>query len=127
MVLPYWGGMPHGGERAYGGQPHFGVWNKADERFIVVNKGKSYKVAQLICEAFNGPRPAGAVCAHIDENSANNRPNNLEWSTQKRNLNSPAMKVYRDTPSIVGDPFEESLLFRAEEINNKAQEPETSR
>lgn len=90
MVLPYEEAMPYGGTRQYGGQPHFGVWNKTDCRFITTYKGKTYKIAQLVCEAFNGPKPfATAVCMHMDENAANNRPDNLKWGTQKQNLNAP--------------------------------------
>jgi hypothetical protein len=96
MVEPYEGSMPNGGTRQYGGEPHFGIWNKQDARFIIVHKGKTYKISQLICEAFNGPRPFdGAVCMHVDENAANNRPDNLEWGTQKQNLNAPRFKEYR--------------------------------
>lgn len=95
MVKPYMGTMPHGGPRQYGGQPHFGVWNKQDGRFIIIYKGKTYKVAQLVCEAFNGPKPfPSAVCMHLDENAANNRPGNLEWGTQKQNLNAPRVKEW---------------------------------
>lgn len=96
MVAPYTASMPHGGDRQYGGQPHFGVWNKQDGRFIIVYKGRTYKVAQLVCEAFHGPKPfARAVCMHKDENAANNRPENLSWGTQKENLNAPKFKEYR--------------------------------
>lgn len=96
MVAPYLGEMPHGGMRHYGGQPHFGVWSKIDSRFIVVYKGKSHKVHQLVCEAFHGPRPFdGAVVMHMDENPANNRPSNLSWGTQKENLNAPGFKEYQ--------------------------------
>lgn len=96
MVAPYEAPMPKGGSRQYGGQPHFGVWNKQDARFIIVHKGKSYKVAQLVCEAFSGPRPFhGAVCMHRDENAANNRAENLEWGTQRENLNAPRFLEYR--------------------------------
>lgn len=96
MVAPYEAPMPHGGTRQYGGEPHFGVWNKQDARFIIVHKGRTYKVAQLVCEAFNGPKPfPDAVCMHKDENAANNRPGNLEWGTQKENLNAPRFQEYR--------------------------------
>ncbi len=96
MVTPYEAAMPHGGVRQYGGQPHFGVWNKQDARFIIIHKGKTYKVAQLVCEAFNGAKPFdGAVCMHLDENAANNRPDNLQWGTQKENLNADRFKEYR--------------------------------
>lgn len=95
MVAPYEYEMPKGGLRQYGGEPRFGVWNKQDARFITVHKGKTYKVAHLVCEAFNGPRPGEqSVCMHLDENSANNRPNNLAWGTQKENLNAPRFREY---------------------------------
>lgn len=102
MVKPYSAPMPGGGTRQYGGTPHFGVWNKKDHRFITVYKGKCYKVHQLVCEAFNGARPEDpkdgrTVCMHLDENSANNRADNLAWGTQKENLNAPGFKVYRKT------------------------------
>ena len=102
MTKPYRGPMPHGGERPYGGQPHFGVWNKQDHRFIIVYKGKCYKVHQLVCEAFHGAKPdepeeGRIVCMHIDENSANNRSDNLAWGTQKENLNAAGFKKYRET------------------------------
>ena len=88
MVAPYLAPMPRGGERQYGGEPHFGVWNKQDGRFIVVNKGKTYKVSRLVCEAFHGAAPSDDnICIHIDENASNNRPSNLKWGTQKENLN----------------------------------------
>lgn len=95
MVAPYRAEMPKGGQRSYGGEPHFGVWSKADQRFIVVYKGKTYKVHRLICEAFNGPAPfEGAVAMHLDENPANNRAGNLKWGTQKENLNAPGFIDY---------------------------------
>lgn len=95
MVSPYWADMPKGSQRSYGGQPYFGVWNKQDGRFIVVYKGKTYKVHQLVCEAFNGPKPfENAVVMHVDENAANNRACNLQWGTQKQNLNAPGFVDY---------------------------------
>ena len=88
MVVPYLAGLPNGGQRQYGGQPHFGVWNKKDGRFNFFYKGKTYKVAPLICEAFHGPKPEGStvVAMHNDENSANNRANNLSWGTQRARI-----------------------------------------
>jgi len=95
MVAPYTAEMPHGGFRQYGGQPHFGVWNKQDGRFIVVYKGRTYKVHRLVCEAFHGVQPEGLpVVMHIDENAANNRADNLKWGTQKENLNAPVFVDY---------------------------------
>lgn len=95
MTAPYLGEMPYGGVRPYGGQPHFGVWNKHDGRFIIVHKGKTYKVHRLVCEAFNGaPTDEKNVCMHLDENAANNRASNLAWGTQKENLNAPGFIEY---------------------------------
>lgn len=95
MAAPYLAEMPNGGMRQYGGQPHFGVWDKTDGRFTVFHKGKTYKVHQLVCEAFHGPKPSeSSVCMHVDENAANNAPENLKWGSQKENLNAPAFKAY---------------------------------
>lgn len=95
MVLPFVGKMPHGGPKHYGGTPNFGVWDKVTARFVTNHRGKNYKVHRLICEAFHGAPPFdGAVCIHIDENSANNRPSNLKWGTQKENLNGDAFIDY---------------------------------
>jgi hypothetical protein len=96
MHVPHRGTMPRNrGERPYGGVPTFGVWNKADARFIIRVRGRTYKVARLVAEAFSGPAPfEGAVVMHVDENAANNRANNLRWGTQKENLNAPGFLEY---------------------------------
>lgn len=109
MMIPYRGPMPKGGGRPYGGKPTFGVWNKADGRFIVTIRGHTYKVARLVAEAFHGPAPSeDAVVMHLDENAANNRADNLHWGTQKENLNAPGFLNYcrsrtgDDSPIIKG-------------------------
>lgn len=91
MVIPY---LSRRGTRAhYGGRPTYGQWD--GDRFIYPFRGKTYKVARLICEAFSGPPPfARAVAMHGDENSRNNRPDNLSWGTQKQNLNAPGFLAY---------------------------------
>lgn len=115
MVAPYLAEMPHGGKRAYGGQPHFGVWSKTDARFIVVYKGKCYKVHQLVCEAFNGPRPfPGAVVMHLDENAANNRSANLSWGTQKENLNADGFREYLKDRNL-----DRALVARHDEASHR--------
>lgn len=93
MRKPYQRAMPNGGLRTYGGHKHFGQ-DTGEGRMIFVYKGKSYKVHQLVCEAFNGPRPDGLVCLHLDENYTNNRPENLKWGTQKENLNAEGFLEY---------------------------------
>ena len=77
----------------YGGQPHYGQ-DSGEGRMIFVYKGKTYKVHQLVCEAFNGPKQEGQVCMHLDENYKNNKPDNLAWGTQKENLNAPGFIDY---------------------------------
>lgn len=95
MHMPHREPMPKGGTRPYGGQPTFGVWNKADGRFITIIEGKTFKVHRLVAEAFHGPAPfAGAVVMHADENAANNRASNLRWGTQKENLNAEGFLEY---------------------------------
>ena len=95
MHIPYRAPAPHGAERPYGGQPHFGVWNKQDARFIANVRGQTYKIHRLVAEAFHGPPPfEGAVAMHLDENAANNRASNLRWGTQKENLNAPGFLDY---------------------------------
>ncbi len=92
MIMPSIGEMPHGGLRHYETQPRRGEW---DNHYIFAHRGHSYKVSRLICEAFNGPPPAGSgVCMHDDENARNNRPENLKWGTQKINLNYPHFIEY---------------------------------
>ena len=88
-TTPFYMPTPYGnGIRKSGGKPHEGWWSGG--RKIFNWRGKTYKVARVVCETFNGPSPfAGAVVMHLDENSANNAPDNLKWGTQKENLNAP--------------------------------------
>lgn len=93
MRLPRLLPMPHGGLRAYGGEPTTGQWD--GNRYIITVEGKTYKVHRLVCEAFHGSPPFdGAVCMHLDENAANIAPTNLSWGTQKENLNAPGFIAY---------------------------------
>lgn len=95
MRAPYYGSMPKGGDRHYGGEPYPGVWSPTDNRYILQFRGRTYKVARLVCEAFHGPAPDDKpVCMHLDENSRNNRPDNLAWGTQRENLNAPGFLEY---------------------------------
>ena len=94
--------MPHGGQRDYIGTPWLGSWQKGSGkgRYIVRFRGRTYRVARLVCEAFHGSPPDNrTVCMHRDENSRNNRPGNLRWGTQKENLNAPGFLQYcRERP-----------------------------
>lgn len=94
-AVRYVASMPHGGTRAYGGVGGPGAWD--GKRYILTCRRdkKTYKVARLVCAAFHGPAPfERAVVMHIDENSRNNRPENLKWGTQKENLNAPGFLAY---------------------------------
>lgn len=104
MKAPYLAPMHHGGFRNYGGEPTYGVWAPAQRRYIISVGSRTFKVARMICEAFHGPAPLGfPVCMHLDENSCNNRPENLQWGTQKENLAAPGYRAaikQRERPDL---------------------------
>ena len=90
MIAPY---LHPETEIPYGGHPTVGQWDGS--RMLYQLRGKTYKVARLVCEAFNGPPSAEKnVCMHLDENARNNKPSNLAWGTQKENLNAPGFLEY---------------------------------
>jgi hypothetical protein len=100
--------MPKGGIRTYGGKPWLGCWAKDAGRYIFRFRGKTYKVAPLICEAFHGPAPFPyplSVCMHLDENARNNRPENLAWGSQQDNLNAPGFLEYCRSRRGLDNPF----------------------
>lgn len=103
-VIPHHRKMPNGGTRTYGGEPTLGQWD--GERFIHRIRGKTHKVARLVCEAFKGPPPPDKpYCLHHDENSANNKPGNLRWGTQKQNLNYPGFIAYCQSRTGEKNPY----------------------
>ena len=98
--------MPKGGTRIYGGKPREGAWEPVQRRYIVVWRRKTYKVARLVCEAFHGKPPKGKrYCVHVDEDAANNRPENLKWGTQKENLNMPKFIEYCQGRTGKNNPY----------------------
>lgn len=112
MVAPYQARLPNGGSRQYGGAPTTGQWDGA--RYIYPHKGRTHKVARLICEAFNGPCPPGLRCLHKDENARNNKPDNLKWGTQKENLNAPGFLEYCRGRTGENSPTAKARRARAE-------------
>jgi hypothetical protein len=47
---------------------------------------KRHAVHHLVLEAFNGPRPDGMECDHINHDPADNRAVNLRWISKAANL-----------------------------------------
>ncbi len=93
--------MPHGGLRTYETQPTFGCITSASANARHVYFGwhtrgvGNIKVHRAVCSAFHGlPPTPGAVVIHVNENSLDNRPENVRWGTQKENLNMPRFKQY---------------------------------
>ena len=104
MVEPYSAPLPNGGERIYGGTPTYGQWDGS--RYIYPRRGhKTCKVHRLVCEAFNGSPQPDQVCMHLDENARNNRPTNLQWGTQKENLNFPGFIEYCKSRTGDNSPY----------------------
>lgn len=64
------------------------------------------KVHRAVCEAFHGPAPEGKpYVLHKDGDAVNNLPSNLEWGTQKENLNHPvylALRAEMSSGPIIG-------------------------
>jgi hypothetical protein len=110
LVAPCQRSMPNGGRRNYTPKPTFGYEEKSatgrpgvsKRRIIQVGRlKKTFKIAQLVCEAFHGPKPfCRAVTIHLDEDPSNNTPENLKWGTQKENLNMPKYKEWQKTIRI---------------------------
>ena len=50
------------------------------------NNARRVWVHHAVAEAFHGPRPHGMVCLHLNDNPADNRPENLRWGTQSENI-----------------------------------------
>jgi hypothetical protein len=96
LAPPSYAPLPNGGYRLYAPDPVYGNAPGGKQHLYLRTKGgQSVTVHRAVCEAFNGPPPfEGAVCMHLDEDAANNRPENLKWGTQKENLNAPGFKAY---------------------------------
>lgn len=96
------------------GQPTAGQWD--GERFIYLFRGRTHRVARLVCEAFNGPCHDGPVCMHKDEDSRNNRPTNVRRGTQKENLNAPGFIDYCRGRAGDANPFVKGRAAREKEM-----------
>lgn len=101
--LPYDMVMPNGGTYTRQMAPTLGHLTAPGtyRRFQINFRRKSYMVAPLVCTAFHGLPPfKGAEAMHKNENSLDNREDNLEWGTRKENANAPAYLEYCRTIGI---------------------------
>lgn len=87
--------MPNGVIKLITPEPTFGYKMKTGKsyiKYVFTNRKHGVnrkKVHQIVAEAFLGPKPfEGAVVMHLDDNPLNNSVDNLEWGSQKKNLNS---------------------------------------
>lgn len=95
-------------------------------RFTLIDdlrRKRDVRRAALVCEAFNGPRPPGAVVRHIDGSRENDRPENLAWGTQAENM---ADKQAHGTWQI-GEGNGRSKLTREDVAYIRAHADETNR
>ena len=95
-LIPRKAFTPNGSSYMAGGKATYGCWDRFGYKYIKRRHRykATFRIARLVCEAWWGTPPPGAVTMHLDENSRNNRPENLAWGTQKQNLNFPKVKKY---------------------------------
>lgn len=79
--VPWLSPMPRGrGYRVYGGYAWPGTNSKHDRRPRITFRGKTYKVADLVCEAFHGKPPfPWTIVVYRDGNLRNCAASNLLW------------------------------------------------
>jgi hypothetical protein len=53
---------------------------------VVLGRGNRRQVHRLVLLAFVGPPPAGCETRHLNGDPADNRLDNLEWATHRRNM-----------------------------------------
>lgn len=95
--IPYETPMPSGGFKTNKLSATFGVTAKMSpnyERKQLPFRRKTFRLHRLIAEAFIGKCPEGLDVSHLDEDSLNNKPENLVYASRKENLNMPKVKAY---------------------------------
>lgn len=75
-------------------------------------KRSSYQIHRLVAEAFISNPENKPFINHIDENRKNNNVNNLEWCTQKENVNHSKHKMYGQKRNIIGKSGEKYITKR---------------
>lgn len=97
--------------RNYIPKPMLGCWAVTSSgvgRYIywIRRLNKTVKIHRLVCLAFHGEPPKAKPNAlHKDENSRNNRPDNLYWGSQKENLNAAGFLEYCRGRTGKNNPF----------------------
>lgn len=109
--------MPNGGFRKIIPKPSFGYISKSNKsaKYVYlsywVRRYGHLKIHKLVCEAFHGVKPfEKAVVIHIDENSLNNKAENLKWGTQKENLNGVKFIEYCSKRTGANSPVRKGKL-----------------
>ena len=113
--IPFFGVMPHGGKRQYGGKACLGTLRKDKMRYFITYKGKNYAVHRMVCEAFHGKQPfpyPASVATHINEDAMDNKASNLMWRSQKENLNDPKFIAYCKTRTGDNNPLTKGKLLK---------------
>ncbi|HMQ92488.1 MAG TPA: HNH endonuclease signature motif containing protein [Amaricoccus sp.] len=93
-------GLKPTGQRA---KPTFGTLTRQVSSSGVVYEKRSVRwrgyrillVSRLVCSAWYGVPPAGAVALHADDDPLNNVPSNLRWGTQAENLAAASFRAKR--------------------------------
>lgn len=88
--------MPRGGKRWYETKAKLGCVVKKTHRYsirVITLRGKTYKVHRLVAEAFHGLCPKGLLVSHKNEDALDNRPENLEYATNRENQMMPKLRA----------------------------------
>jgi hypothetical protein len=80
--------LPSGQVRTYRGRilsQYVGPDGRCQVNLRVAGVGGGHRVHRLVLEAFVGPCPEGMEACHFDDDSSNNRLDNLRWDTSLAN------------------------------------------
>lgn len=61
--------------------------SKGSSKYAVVNLGSGAEyVHEIVLKAFVGPKAEGQECRHLNDDSRNNRLENLSWGSHEENM-----------------------------------------